>query len=119
MTYVRNCWYVAGWVQELEPQKPMSIDILSEPIVIYRGDSGRLVAMEDRCVHRLAPLSLGRCEAGDKLRCMYHGLLFNADGMVKAIPGQNTPPPSGQGSHLPGYGTAQLDLGVDGRSRTG
>jgi vanillate O-demethylase monooxygenase subunit len=92
MSYVRNCWYVAGWVQDLEPQKPMSIDILGEPVAIYRGDSGRLVAMEDRCVHRLAQLSLGRCESGDRLRCMYHGLLFNADGKVEEIPGQDAIP---------------------------
>jgi vanillate O-demethylase monooxygenase subunit len=93
MKYVRNCWYVAGWVQDLEPGKPMSIDILAEPVVIYRGDSGRLVAMEDRCVHRLAQLSLGRCEPGDRLRCMYHGLLFDPDGKVVEIPGQDTIPP--------------------------
>ena len=93
MKYVRNCWYVAGWVQDLEPGRPMSIDILCEPIVIYRGDSGRLVAMEDRCVHRLAQLSLGRCEAGDRLRCMYHGLLFDPDGKVVEIPGQDVIPP--------------------------
>ena len=55
----------------------MALDILDEPIVIYRGDSGRLVALEDRCVHRLAPLSLGRCEAGDKLRGMVCGTCDN------------------------------------------
>ena len=93
MKYVRNCWYVASWVQDLKPGTPFSIDILGEPIVIYRGDSGRLVAMQDRCVHRLAQLSLGRCEAGDRLRCMYHGLLFDPDGKVVEIPGQDTIPP--------------------------
>src|SRR5436189_4452789 len=40
----------------------------------------------DRCVHRLAPLSLGRCE-GDRLRCMYHGMLYAPDGVVVEIPG--------------------------------
>ncbi|MGX9431228.1 MULTISPECIES: Rieske 2Fe-2S domain-containing protein [Bradyrhizobium] len=35
----------------------------------------------------MAPLSLGRCEGG-RLRCMYHGLLFNTDGEVVEIPGQ-------------------------------
>jgi phenylpropionate dioxygenase-like ring-hydroxylating dioxygenase large terminal subunit len=93
MKYVRNCWYVAGWEQDLGPGKPMSIDILGEPIAIYRGASGRLVALEDRCVHRLAQLSLGRCEAGDRLRCMYHGILYDAEGTVVEIPGQDTIPP--------------------------
>ena len=89
--YVRNAWYVAGWSDELEAGKPFPASILDEPIVIYRGDSGRLVALEDRCVHRLAALSLGRCE-GDRLRCMYHGLLYDPDGYVAEIPGQDLVP---------------------------
>ncbi|MBA4090668.1 MAG: (2Fe-2S)-binding protein [Sphingobium sp.] len=91
MTYVRNAWYVAAWEQDLEPDKPMAVSILNDPIVLWSAD-GRLVACEDRCVHRLAPLSLGRCE-GARLRCMYHGLLFDADGAVVQIPGQEMIPP--------------------------
>lgn len=91
MTYVRNAWYVAAWAQDLEPDKPMAVSILDDPIVLWSAE-GRLVAFEDRCVHRLAPLSLGRCE-GARLRCMYHGLLFDADGAVVQIPGQDMIPP--------------------------
>lgn len=91
MNYARNTWYVAGWSCDLEPQKPFHIDILGEPIVIFRAQSGRLIALEDRCVHRLAPLSLGRCE-GDNLRCMYHGFLYNPEGQVTEIPGQDQVP---------------------------
>jgi phenylpropionate dioxygenase-like ring-hydroxylating dioxygenase large terminal subunit len=89
--YVRNAWYVASWSHELEAAKPFAVSILDEPIVLYRSDSGRVVALEDRCVHRLAPLSLGRCE-GDRLRCMYHGLLYDPDGKVTHIPGQELVP---------------------------
>ncbi|WP_336981908.1 aromatic ring-hydroxylating dioxygenase subunit alpha [Altererythrobacter fulvus] len=92
MNYVRNAWYVAAWAEQIEDGKPFAITILDEPLAIYRGESGRLSALEDRCVHRLAPLSLGRCE-GDRLRCMYHGLLFAADGKVVEIPGQEQIPP--------------------------
>lgn len=90
-TYVRNAWYVAGWSTELETAKPFAVSVLDEPIVIFRGESGAVHALEDRCVHRLAPLSLGRCE-GDRLRCMYHGLLFDAEGKVVEIPGQDLVP---------------------------
>jgi phenylpropionate dioxygenase-like ring-hydroxylating dioxygenase large terminal subunit len=89
--YVRNAWYVAAWSHELEAGRPIPASILDEPIVLYRAESGRLVALEDRCVHRLAPLSLGRCE-GDRLRCMYHGLLYDPDGAVAEIPGQDLIP---------------------------
>ena len=89
--YVRNAWYVAAWSHELAAEKPFAITILGEPVVIWRSASGALNALEDRCVHRLAPLSLGRCE-GERLRCMYHGLLFGADGKVVEIPGQELIP---------------------------
>ena len=91
MNYVRNAWYVASWVQDLEPDKPTAITILGEPIVLWRAGE-QLVAMADRCVHRMAPLSLGRCE-GMTLRCMYHGLVFGTDGVVVEIPGQAVIPP--------------------------
>jgi vanillate O-demethylase monooxygenase subunit len=92
MSYVRNAWYVAGWSNELKAEKPMAMSILGERIVIWKTAGGALHALEDRCVHRLAPLSLGRCE-GERLRCMYHGLLFDPDGKVAEIPGQELIPP--------------------------
>ena len=92
MTYVKNAWYVAAWEHEIEDGKPYQMMVLGEPIVLYRtAETGGVVALEDRCVHRLAPLSLGRCE-GAKLRCMYHGLLFDTDGKCVEIPGQELIP---------------------------
>jgi phenylpropionate dioxygenase-like ring-hydroxylating dioxygenase large terminal subunit len=91
MTYVRNAWYVASWAEDIVPGKPQDVMILDEPIVIWRDEEGGVHALEDRCVHRLAPLSLGRCE-GSNLRCMYHGFLFNTDGQVVGIPGQEEIP---------------------------
>lgn len=87
MSYVRNTWYVAAWSSDIIAEKPHGMTILGQPIVIWRDSSGAVHALEDRCVHRLAPLSLGRCE-GANLRCMYHGFLFGPDGHVVSIPGQ-------------------------------
>jgi phenylpropionate dioxygenase-like ring-hydroxylating dioxygenase large terminal subunit len=91
--YVQNAWYVAAWSHEIAPLEPVGLTILGEPIVVFRTDEGQVVALEDRCVHRLAPLSLGRCE-GARLRCMYHGMLYGADGRVVEIPGQDRIPPA-------------------------
>ena len=91
MAYVRNAWYVAAWSCDLEAGKPLALSILGESLVIFRTQSGKLVALEDRCVHRFAPLSLGRCE-GERLRCMYHGMLYDPDGRVVEIPGENRIP---------------------------
>lgn len=92
MNYVRNCWYVAAWDAELAEAVPTAIQILGDRIVLWRDADGAIHALEDRCVHRLAPLSLGRCE-GANLRCMYHGLLFSPGGKVLEIPGQDKVPP--------------------------
>lgn len=100
MTYARDAWYVAGWSHELEPQTPFAITILDERIVLWRTPTGALHALEDRCVHRLAPLSLGRCE-GEALRCGYHGLLFDGSGKCIAIPGQETIPPQARVRRYP------------------
>jgi phenylpropionate dioxygenase-like ring-hydroxylating dioxygenase large terminal subunit len=91
MSYVRNAWYVASWSHDLAPESPLAMTILGERVVLWRSAAGALHALEDRCVHRLAPLSLGRCE-GERIRCMYHGMLFDPDGRVVEIPGQELIP---------------------------
>jgi vanillate O-demethylase monooxygenase subunit len=90
--FLKNAWYVAGTTQQLNEKGMISLTMLGEPVVIYRKANGTPVALEDRCVHRFAPLSLGRVE-GDNLRCMYHGILFSEQGRALEIPGQEMIPP--------------------------
>jgi vanillate O-demethylase monooxygenase subunit len=90
--FLHNCWYVAGWGHHFPVDRPVARTMLEEPIVLYRNGEGRIAALEDRCCHRLAPLSKGRVE-GDDLRCMYHGLKFAPSGRCVEIPGQSFVPP--------------------------
>jgi len=103
MRYVKNAWYAAGFSKDLANASLTPIKILGERIVLFRTIEGNLFALEDRCVHRLAPLSLGRCE-GDKIRCMYHGILYDANGAIHSIPGQDSIPP---GAKLRSYPVAE------------
>jgi vanillate O-demethylase monooxygenase subunit len=89
MTFVKNLWYVAAWSHEVGADAPRGVRVIGEPIALYRRSDGTAVALEDRCPHRHAPLSLGRIE-GDDLRCMYHGLRFGCDGVCKEVPGTQT-----------------------------
>jgi phenylpropionate dioxygenase-like ring-hydroxylating dioxygenase large terminal subunit len=91
MLYTRNDWYVACTESDLTDRGPVAACILNERLAIWRSGD-RIVALEDRCVHRAAALSLGRCE-GANLRCLYHGLLFDPAGKVVEIPGQELIPP--------------------------
>lgn len=43
--------------------------------MLYRKLDADIVAMEDRCCHRQAPLSPGKKEGND-IRCGYHGIKF-------------------------------------------
>jgi phenylpropionate dioxygenase-like ring-hydroxylating dioxygenase large terminal subunit len=90
--FLRNAWYVAGWSRHFPGDRPVMRTMLGEPIVLYRKEDGGIAALEDRCCHRLAPLSRGRIE-GDDLRCMYHGLKFAPSGQCIEIPGQDFVPP--------------------------
>ena len=91
--WVKNAWYVAGWSREFTPGGIHARTIIDQPVAFYRTGAGDLVALEDRCCHRFAPLSMGRLE-GDDLRCMYHGLKFAPDGRCIEIPGQKLIPQS-------------------------
>src|SRR6188472_120337 len=90
--FLRNSWYVAAWNHELIDGRKLPRTILERPIVMYRGESGKVVALDDRCCHRAAPLSMGRIE-GDDIRCMYHGMKFDPSGKCIQIPGQDMIPP--------------------------
>ena len=61
-SFLRNCWYVAAWDHELIDGKMLARTILEKPIVFFQTDSGDVVALDDRCCHRAAPLSMGRIE---------------------------------------------------------
>jgi phenylpropionate dioxygenase-like ring-hydroxylating dioxygenase large terminal subunit len=87
----RNAWYLAAWTSEIG-DRPLARTILDEKLVLYRGPDGKIAALEDRCCHRAAPLSLGRI-APEGLQCRYHGMTFAADGTCVLIPGQGTIPP--------------------------
>ncbi len=82
---LKNLWYPicpSGFVAE----RPVSLRRLGHKLVLWRESSGVLHALEDRCPHRGAPLSLG-IAIGDRIACGYHGVQIRADGVVTSVPG--------------------------------
>lgn len=78
MTILRNVWYMAAWDVDVTRQPLMRV-IASEPIVLYRTEVGKVVALADTCPHRFAPLHQGHL-VGDTIQCPYHGLRFDGSG---------------------------------------
>ena len=97
--FVRNAWYVAAWDHEIGRSMLRRI-ILDEPVVLFRTTEGKAVALEDRCCHRQAPLSMGKL-AGDIVECPYHGLQFDQTGACVRIPSQDRIPPSAKVKSYP------------------
>ena len=89
--FLKNAWYAAIWTRDLPPATPIAKIFLNEPVVLFRTEDGEPVALEDKCCHRAAPLSVGKC-IGDTIQCGYHGLRFNATGACVEIPGQSKIP---------------------------
>lgn len=88
--FVRNAWYVAAFSHECT-DRPLARTLLGESVALFRTPDGVCVALQDRCCHRFAPLSLGDVEA-DGIRCRYHGMKFNHQGTCIEIPGQSVIP---------------------------
>lgn len=91
-TYPLNCWY-AGALDHEVSRTPLARTIADNQVVLYRKEDGTAVALEDRCWHRLVPLSMGKLD-GDNIQCPYHGLRFNPEGRCTFMPSQETINPS-------------------------
>ena len=78
-------WYAVAWADELAPGKTLGRRFAGDPIVLYRGSSGKVFALEDRCAHRQVPLHLG-VVTGDELKCHYHGWSYDCSGKCVDVP---------------------------------
>jgi pheophorbide a oxygenase len=55
----RDHWYPVSLVEDLDPSRPTPFQLLNRDLVIWKEPkSGEWVALDDRCPHRLAPLSV-------------------------------------------------------------
>lgn len=80
-----NFWYPVAVSRSVPKNKTFAAVFAGERIVLYRGASGAVFALEDRCAHRQVPLSMGVVE-GETLRCCYHAWAYRGDGRISQIP---------------------------------
>ncbi len=97
--FIRNAWYVGAWDHKVGRVMRRRI-ILGEPVAFFRREDGVPVALEDRCCHRQAPLSLGKL-VGNTVECPYHGLQFDATGACVKVPSQDRIPASARVKSYP------------------
>lgn len=55
----RDHWYPVSLIEDLDPRLPTPFQLLNRDIVLWKDPkTGEWVAFDDRCPHRLAPLSV-------------------------------------------------------------
>jgi len=79
----REYWYPALAARSVG-KKPVPVKLLGEELVFFRSRHRQIVAFWDRCPHRGARLSAGKCEFPGTLSCPYHGYTFDETGTCVA-----------------------------------
>jgi nitrite reductase/ring-hydroxylating ferredoxin subunit len=83
----QSLWWAVARSEEVANAKPINVDLGDQPIVLWRDAGGTVRALEDRCPHRRAPLSLGCVLGNGMIQCGYHGWTFDGEtGHLKDIP---------------------------------
>jgi len=99
-TYPRG-WFMIGESETLM-QSPQSVRFFGRDMVLYRGESGRVVLLDAYCPHMGAHLGKnttsyvvrdGHQVEGDSIRCPFHAWRFGPDGKVDDIPYFDGTPP--------------------------
>jgi vanillate O-demethylase monooxygenase subunit len=110
--FLQDHWYAAAWSEEVG-RSLLARRLLGRRVVLYRTAAGAPVALEDRCPHRSAPLSMGRL-VDDGLECGYHGIVYDSGGRCVRVPGQDRIPPGATVRSYPAaekYGLVWLWMG--------
>ncbi|PIA59926.1 hypothetical protein AQUCO_00400649v1 [Aquilegia coerulea] len=80
-------WYPVMALCDLDKKVPNAKKILGIDVVVWWDrNEKKWQVFEDKCPHRLAPLSEGRIDQWGRLQCVYHGWCFNGSGDCKVIP---------------------------------
>ena len=82
---LRRYWWPVA-MSDLLKEKPTSIRLLGEDLVLFRDGQGRAGVVGALCSHRRANLCLGNTEK-QGLRCRYHGWLYDVRGKGFTDPG--------------------------------
>jgi nitrite reductase/ring-hydroxylating ferredoxin subunit len=84
---IEDVWWAVARSEEVTGDKPINVDIGDQPVVLWRDKDGTVRALEDRCPHRRAPLSLGCILKSGAIQCGYHGWTYDGQsGRLVDIP---------------------------------
>ena len=80
-----SMWHPVALVADVA-LTPVAVQLLDQPVVVWRDATGAVQAFADQCPHRGARLSLGRVTPQGHLECPYHGWQFATGGRCTHVP---------------------------------
>ena len=79
-------WQVVGRLdQVMEPGRFFTIDVNEEPLLVVRGEDGRLRGFYNVCRHHAAAVVPEAAGCAKQFRCPYHGWTYGNDGALKGM----------------------------------
>lgn len=84
--YMRRFWQPVYRGEDLPAGQAKPVRIMGFDFTLYRGEDGIPHAVDFRCSHRGAQLSVGYVE-GNCIRCLFHGWRFDPSGQCLERPG--------------------------------
>ncbi len=100
---VAKGWYIACPSRDLLKAKAKSVEICGQRIVVYRGEDGKVRALDAYCPHMGTDLGIGNVD-GNMIRCFFHHWAFDEQGQCLDIPCQTAIPKQAQ---TQSYATAE------------
>ena len=76
-----NYWYAVEYDSAVKKGKIVEVVFWNSSIALYRGEDGKLAAVQNRCPHRQLKLTHGAVD-NCQLRCAYHGWAFDREGWL-------------------------------------
>ncbi|MCW2528461.1 MAG: Benzoate 1,2-dioxygenase alpha subunit [Pseudonocardiales bacterium] len=64
----------------------LTLSVGKEPVVVARGEDGRIRALVNRCRHRAAIVCESAAGNAKSFRCQYHGWTYRNDGELVGVP---------------------------------
>jgi choline monooxygenase len=79
-------WQIVGHLDQVnEPGQFFTMDVNREPLVVVRGDDGKLRAFYNVCRHHAAAVVPEEKGCARHFRCPYHGWTYGNDGALKGM----------------------------------
>ncbi len=79
-------WFAVAMSDDIAAGDVKTLAYFGTELVVWRGESGSLHALDPYCPHMGAHRGHGGAVAGDDLQCPFHHWTFSGAGAVTAIP---------------------------------